>query len=108
MGLHDVKQFTNNRGDSAKMTRARFAAEHFRERRLFNESRVAARIHFFGRWREKKIDTIFAAELRVGCEGARVARQIFGRAELRRVHKNADDNKPVWPRHSARTTDQRE
>src|SRR6185369_976568 len=76
-----------------KMSGTESTAQMIRDVGRFHERQLRRGVHVVGFGGEDQIHSVLRADRRVLLERSRVALIVFRRAELKRIHKNADDNK---------------
>ena len=91
MGLHHSEEFRHHRGDAGKVMGPSLAFPSARERRHRYRRLEALVIHALGRRFKTDIHPFLAAEGTIVGNRAGICREVFGRAELCRVHEDTHD-----------------
>src|SRR5262245_57373000 len=91
MGSHHAEELCHHRGDTGEVMRPGLAFPPARKSWNCHGRLEALGIHGLGCRFEADIYPLPQAEGPIPCNRARISREIFSRAELRRVHEDTDD-----------------
>ena len=92
VGLDDVKEFRDDRGDSTKMARPERSTQMVTKTRDFNKRPLIGDVNILNFRREDEIRSHPPADIKVLLDRPRISQVVLSGAELKRVHEDADDN----------------